>query len=61
MSACLYFGLCSNYGCEHFAKAPQPTYVLPLALKLPTCEIRTGADVPRIELAKGKRTATGVT
>ncbi len=60
MNACVYCGFCSNYGCEHFAKASPQVCVLPVAMKLPTFEVRTGAHVLRVELDKDRKRATGV-
>ncbi|MBY4897913.1 GMC family oxidoreductase [Cupriavidus sp. AU9028] len=60
MSACVYCGFCSNFGCEHFAKASPQVCVLPVAMKLDTFELRTGAHVLRVELDKDRKTARGV-
>lgn len=60
MSACVYCGFCSNFGCEHFAKASPQVCVLPVAMKLKPFELRTGAHVLRVELDKDRKTARGV-
>lgn len=61
MSACVYCGFCSNFGCEHFAKASPQVCILPAAMKLDTFALRTGAQVLRVELAKDRKLARGVT
>ncbi|KCB25324.1 putative gluconate 2-dehydrogenase flavoprotein [Bordetella hinzii OH87 BAL007II] len=61
MSACVYCGFCSNFGCEHFAKASPQVCILPAAMKLPGFELRTGAHVLRVELAADRKRARGVT
>jgi len=60
MSACVYCGFCSNFGCEHFAKASPQVCVLPVALELPSFELRTGAHVLRVELDADRKHARGV-
>ena len=61
MNACVYCGFCSNYGCEHFAKASPQVCILPAALALPNFELRTRAHVLRVELSGDGKRATGVT
>ena len=61
MNECVYCGFCSNFGCEQFAKASPQVCILPVALKLPTFELRTGAHVLRVELDKNRKHARGVT
>lgn len=61
MSACVYCGFCSNFGCEHFAKASPQVCILPAAMKLDTFALRTGAQVLRVELDKERKLARGVT
>lgn len=61
LNPCMYCGYCSNYGCEHFAKASPQVCVLPVALKLKTFELRTRAHVLRVELSGDRKHATGVT
>ena len=61
MNSCVYCGFCSNFGCEQFAKASPQVCILPVALKLPTFELRTGSHVLRVDLAKDRKTARGVT
>ncbi|WP_420225490.1 GMC family oxidoreductase [Pigmentiphaga litoralis] len=61
MNACVYCGFCSNYGCEHFAKASPQVCVLPAAMKLSNFELRANAHVLRVELTPDKKKARGVT
>lgn len=61
MSACVYCGFCSNFGCEHYAKASPQVCILPAALKLDTFELRTGAHVLRVDMDKERKLARGVT
>jgi gluconate 2-dehydrogenase alpha chain len=61
MNACVYCGFCSNFGCEHFAKASPQACILPVAMKLKTFELRTNAHVLRVELDKERKRARGVT
>jgi gluconate 2-dehydrogenase alpha chain len=60
MNACVYCGFCSDFGCEHFAKASPQVCILPAALKQPTFELRTHAHVLRVELSSDRKTARGV-
>ncbi|CAG9167880.1 GMC family oxidoreductase [Cupriavidus respiraculi] len=60
MSACVYCGFCSNFGCEHFAKASPQVCVLPVAMKLKTFALRTDTHVLRVELDKEGKKARGV-
>jgi gluconate 2-dehydrogenase alpha chain len=59
MNACVYCGYCMNTGCEMSAKAVPQTTVLPAALKTGKFEIRTHANVTRIN--KSGNRATSVT
>jgi gluconate 2-dehydrogenase alpha chain len=42
LNACVYCGFCERFGCEHFAKASPQTVILPVLLKNPNFELRTG-------------------
>jgi len=57
---CEYCGFCSNFGCEHFAKASPQACILPVALKNPNFSLRTDAYVLRITKTPDGRRATGV-
>ena len=61
LNACNYCGFCERYACEHFAKATPQTVILPVLLKNPNFELRTEAQVLRVNLASDKKRATGVT
>jgi gluconate 2-dehydrogenase alpha chain len=61
LNACNYCGFCERYACEHFAKATPQTVILPVLLKNPNFELRTEAQVLRVNLDRDKKTATGVT
>jgi len=61
LNACNYCGFCERYACEHFAKATPQTVILPVLLKNPNFELRTEAQVLRVNLDPDKKTATGVT
>jgi len=61
MNPCVYCGFCSNFGCEHYAKASPQVCVLPAAMKLKTFELRTRAHALRVELTADRKRATGVT
>ena len=60
MSACVYCGFCSNFGCEHFAKASPQVCILPAALKQKSFELRTNAHVLKVELDRAGKLARGV-
>jgi gluconate 2-dehydrogenase alpha chain len=60
MKPCMYCGYCERFACEHFAKASPQVCVLPMALRSPNFELRTGAHVNRVLLDAQRRRATGV-
>jgi gluconate 2-dehydrogenase alpha chain len=61
LNACVFCGFCERYACEHYAKAVPQTIILPVLLKNPNFELRTGCQVQRINLDSTKTKATGVT
>jgi gluconate 2-dehydrogenase alpha chain len=61
LMTCSFCGFCERFGCEHFAKASPQTIILPVALKNPNYEMRTGCQVLKINLDSTKKKATGVT
>ncbi|MFS4460341.1 GMC family oxidoreductase [Bdellovibrio sp. HCB2-146] len=61
MNTCVFCGFCERFACEHYAKSSPQTMILPLALKNPNYELRTGAQVLRVNLDSTKKKATGVT
>ncbi|WP_376096711.1 GMC family oxidoreductase [Roseomonas sp. CCTCC AB2023176] len=60
MQPCTYCGHCERFGCYNWSKASPLTTTLPVALRQPTFELRTGARVLRVELTPDKKHATGV-
>ena len=59
--ACVYCGYCERFGCEMGAKASPQTTVLPVLLKSPNYELRTLANVTRINLDSSGKRARSVT
>src|SRR5207247_11439865 len=61
INACVYCGYCQFFGCEMGANASPQTAVLPNLMKQKNFELRTHANVTKVDLdAAGKR-AIGVT
>jgi gluconate 2-dehydrogenase alpha chain len=60
LNACVFCGFCERYACEHYAKSVPQTVILPVLLKNPNFELRTGCQVLRITLDSTKKKATGV-
>ena len=61
LQTCTFCGFCERFACEHYAKSTPQTVLLPVLLKDPNFELRTGCNVLRINLDNKKQTATGVT
>ncbi|HVO47761.1 MAG TPA: GMC family oxidoreductase [Steroidobacteraceae bacterium] len=61
LNACVFCGFCERYACEHYAKAVPQTIILPVLMRNPNFELRTGCQVQRINLDSTRRKATGVT
>ncbi|MEP7043931.1 MAG: GMC family oxidoreductase [Dokdonella sp.] len=61
LNTCVFCGFCERFACEHYAKAVPQTFILPVLMKNPNFELRTGAQVQRINLDSSKTKATGVT
>jgi gluconate 2-dehydrogenase alpha chain len=61
LGACVYCGYCGRFGCEMNAKASPQTAVLPALLGHANFELRTLANVIRVNLDNSGRRATGVT
>jgi gluconate 2-dehydrogenase alpha chain len=61
LQMCAFCGFCERYACEHFAKGSPQTVILPKLLNLPNYELRTNAQVLRINLDSTGKKATGVT
>ena len=61
LQQCVFCGFCERFACEHFAKASAQTIVLPVLMKNPNYELRTGCQVQRVNLDSTRKKATGVT
>src|SRR5438046_3169867 len=61
LGACVYCGYCERFGCEMGAKASPQTTVLPVLMKNPNYELRTLANVIKVNLDFDRKRATGVT
>jgi gluconate 2-dehydrogenase alpha chain len=59
LNTCTFCGFCERFGCEHFAKSSPQTALLPVLLKEPRFELRTGCHVLRINRVGNQ--ASGVT
>ena len=59
--ACVYCGYCQRFGCEVYAKASALTTVLPVAMKTGNFDLRTQANVTRINMDKSGKRAVSVT
>src|SRR5437879_1270668 len=61
LGACVYCGYCERFGCEMGAKASPQTTVLPVLMKNPNYELRTLANVIKVNLDSDRKRAIGVT
>jgi gluconate 2-dehydrogenase alpha chain len=61
LNTCVFCGFCERHACEHYAKAVPQTIILPVLLRDPKFELRSGCQVQRINLDSTRRIATGVT
>jgi gluconate 2-dehydrogenase alpha chain len=61
LGACVYCGYCERFGCEMGAKASPQTTVLPVLLANKNYELRTRANVVKVNLDSEKKRAVGVT
>ena len=61
LNPCIYCGYCEFFACEVGAKASPQTTVLPALVKNPNFELRTHANVTKINLDSQKKRAIGVT
>ena len=61
LGPCTYCGFCEWYGCYNYSKSSPQVCVLDALYRQPNVEVRTGADVTKIELSEDRKTATGVT
>ena len=61
MGPCVYCGFCQRFGCEVYAKPSALITVIPTAMRTGNFELRTRADVQRVNLSDDSTRATGVT
>ena len=61
MGPCVYCGYCERFGCEMGAKASPQTAILPALLANANYELRTRANVLRVNLDSARRRAVSVT
>jgi gluconate 2-dehydrogenase alpha chain len=61
LNTCTFCGYCERFACEHYAKSTPQTVLLPVLLKDPNFELRTGCQVLRVNLDSSRTTATGIT
>lgn len=60
LAPCLYCGFCERFGCEMGAKASPQTTILPALLESERFELRTRANVLRVNLDAERKRAVGV-
>jgi gluconate 2-dehydrogenase alpha chain len=60
LAACTYCGFCEKYGCGNYSKASPQTTILPVLLRNPNFELRTEAEVVRIDFDRQAKRATSV-
>jgi len=61
INGCVYCGYCQFFGCEMGAKASPQTAVLPSLMKQSRFELRTHANVVKVNLDSAKKRAVSVT
>ena len=61
MNACVYCGYCEGFACEMASKGSPQTTVLPVLMKNPNFELRTLANVIKVNLDSARKRAVGVT
>ncbi len=61
LGACVYCGYCERFGCEMGAKASPQTTVLPVLMQNKNYELRTLANVVKVNVDSEKKRAIGVT
>ena len=61
MGPCVYCGFCQRFGCEVYAKPSALITVIPTAMRTGNFELRTRANVQRVNLSEDGTRATGVT
>ena len=61
LGPCNFCGFCERYGCYNYSKASPQTTLLPVLRRRANFELRTRAQVLRVNLAADGKKATGVT
>ncbi|HEY0333960.1 MAG TPA: GMC family oxidoreductase [Stenotrophomonas sp.] len=61
MGPCNACGFCSDYGCLNYSKASPNACILPVLRQRPAFDLRTHAQVLRVDLDSTRSKATGVT
>jgi gluconate 2-dehydrogenase alpha chain len=61
LGQCTYCGFCEWFGCGNYSKASPQTTILPVLLRNPSFQYRTGTNVTRVNLDSTGKRATGVT
>ena len=55
LGQCSYCGFCEKYGCGNYSKASPQTTILPVLMRKPNFELRTGSEVIRINHDKNQQ------
>jgi gluconate 2-dehydrogenase alpha chain len=61
MGPCNFCGFCSDYGCINYSKASPNVSIMPVLRRREAFELRTHAQVLRVNLDSTRKRATGVT
>ena len=61
MGQCTYCGYCERFGCANYSKASPQTTILPVLMRKPGFEARTGCEILKVNLHPDGRTAKSVT
>jgi gluconate 2-dehydrogenase alpha chain len=61
LGKCTFCGFCEKFGCGNYSKASPQTTLIPYILAKPNFELRTEAEVLKVERTADGRHATGVT
>lgn len=61
LGPCNYCGFCERFACYNYSKASPQTTILPVLLKRPNFELRTNANVIKVNTDSSGKKATGVT
>ena len=61
LAPCTFCGYCERFGCNNYSKASPQTTILPVLMKRKNFELRTHANVMKVNLDASGKHATGVT